>query len=61
MRYVLKHKETGKYVADQRKRSGPSYTAKLEHAKVYETKEAAKADSCIESEYVIPLDNIFNC
>lgn len=54
--WILKDKRTGRYVADQRKRQGSSFTNNLKFAKVYPTKEAAVNDSCRESEYAVSLE-----
>lgn len=46
MRYVIVRND-GMYVADMRLSSnGASYTDKLQHAKVYATREAAERDRC---------------
>lgn len=52
MKHVLKHRETGKFVA----RSGMahSYTKKAEDAQTFDTREEAERNSCPESEVPVP-------
>ena len=55
--YVIKRRMDGKFVADQRKRQGSSYTTRLQYARIYKTLEQAQADVCKENERIIPLNN----
>lgn len=54
--YVIKRID-GKFVADQSKRQGSSYTTRLQYARVYKTLESAQADVCKGNERIIPLNN----
>ena len=54
--YLLKDRRTGKYVADQKKRQGSSFTNNLKFAKTYPTAEAAEADRCPGSEYITTVE-----
>ena len=56
--FVLKHNETGKYVAPAG--SQHSYTAKLEEARQFPTREAAEADRCVDSETIVPTSDLLN-
>lgn len=57
MGYVIRRNEDGKFVA--RPGSERSYTNKLEDARVYPSRDAARADLCIENEHVVSLESIF--
>jgi hypothetical protein len=46
--------ENGWYVAA--KVSPNSYVQKLEHAKIYPTREAAEVDLCPDNERIVPLE-----
>lgn len=52
--YILKRSD-GAYVADITKSNGASYTNKLQHARVFATREAAEKDRCPGNEYVVTL------
>ena len=54
--FVLQHKETGKYVAPAG--CHHSYTAKLEEARQFPTREAAEQDRCVESETIRPTSEL---
>ena len=54
--WILKDKRTGRYVADQNKRQGSSFTNNLRYAKVYSSREAAVNDSCQLSEYAVSVE-----
>ena len=49
--HILKHNETGLYVAKAGR--GSSYTNNIKHAEKYNSKDEAINDSCIESEYPV--------
>lgn len=53
--YVIKR--GAEYVA--RPGSARSYTRRLEHARIYPTREAANTDRCPENETVLPLAECF--
>jgi len=55
-KYVLRHNETGKYVATPG--SNWAYTAKLENARTFATREEAERDRCVECESIIPLSEL---
>lgn len=56
--WVLKRTEDGLYVAKPEivQLSGNSYTRHLMHAKKFNTREEAVADSCVENERPIQID-----
>ena len=49
--YILRHKETGRYVAQPG--SLGSYCVKLRYAQRFQTYEQAEANRCIESENIV--------
>jgi len=51
--FVIKRVTDGKYVADQRKRAGKSYTTNLKYVKLFATAEEAARDLCPGNEIVI--------
>jgi hypothetical protein len=51
--YVLKHTETGKYVAPPGR--DKSYTDRLEEARVFTTQRQAEKNRCVESEVVVAI------
>jgi hypothetical protein len=55
--YVLIRSNDGKYVADQRKRQGSSYTNNLKYAKIYTSRETAENDRCKENEHISTVEN----
>lgn len=54
--YVIRNADTGKYVAVQGMEH--SYTSRLEHARVFRTREAAELDRCPENEVVLGLEQV---
>lgn len=55
-RYLLVRND-GFYVADLSRSGGASYTPRLEHARLYPTREAALGDAC-SNEYVTTVDDV---
>lgn len=54
--YALIRIPDGSYVADvARNPTGSSYTRKLEHARIYPTREAADSDRCPENERIVDI------
>lgn len=55
--YILRHRETGRYVADRAavERYGQSYTPHLERARLFTSPEAARQHHCVDSDELLPL------
>lgn len=54
--WVIRNTETGNFVADRGKTGkGGSYTTKLQHARIYHSREAAAADRCPGNEEVLAI------
>lgn len=51
-------REDGKYVAPPGRQH--SYTSKLQHARVFASREAAERDRCPENERIVSLDEVFS-
>lgn len=56
--YILIDRRTEKFVADQNKRQGSSFTNNLRFAKTYRTREDANRDRCPQSEYITTTDEV---
>lgn len=59
MAYVIKHIETGKYVAPPGQQR--SYTRKLELARKFDSLAAAEAECCVENERILTLEEAAGC
>lgn len=56
--YVIKNNETSRYVSWPGSRK--SYTSRLEYARVFKTKDAAKQDCCGNETAVLMSDLIYH-
>lgn len=55
--FVIRHSETGRYVAIPGSRH--SYTNRLESARVFRDKENAEKERCVENETIVRVSNLF--
>lgn len=56
--YILIDNKTGRFVADQRKRAGSSFTNKLQYAKTFKTIGDAERNRCVDSERIMSLEEV---
>jgi hypothetical protein len=54
--YVIINNTNGRYVATPGSKS--AFTTDLKRARVFSSRERARAESCVDSEYVANLDSI---